>query len=412
MTKKIIIATVLLFVLALLGLNVDGQTLYVPGSLGTSTTSNVGIGRDNPSTQFEVSVTRTSPFSNKRPEMSLLFIDGARRPSTTYEWKYTNRGSYLDLAYELNGSANSICKFYADRMFLDGAQLIIEPPVSNNKVFTLGDIPVTLHGGNLDWDLGVNSFRLFDGNLELTNGAKFLLDATSINDWGYAIHVNSTSTSIKAFVAALDGYDRAVILSNGFISGTDLQVRRYTSPGVSEVNFRVNEHGSVYANNYWILDDQQNVMFEVISNGRLSATTLRTIDQAGDNKFVVNGSGHIYAKQLWITDDLDQPNFIVDNDGYVYAREINVKMGALPDYVFEDDYELMSFQELRAFIGENGHLPGVPSAEEVSDNGMEVAQMNAVLLEKVEELTLYVLQLEEELNELKNESNESENSVK
>jgi hypothetical protein len=76
--------------------------------------------------------------------------------------------------------------------------------------------------------------------------------------------------------------------------------------------------------------------------------------------------------------------------------------GACPDFVFESDYQLMSLEEVEAFIEENGHLPGVPSAEETEENGINVSEMNMMLLQKVEELTLYILQLENRINELEN----------
>ncbi|MBN2728908.1 MAG: hypothetical protein JXR53_06750, partial [Bacteroidales bacterium] len=69
---------------------------------------------------------------------------------------------------------------------------------------------------------------------------------------------------------------------------------------------------------------------------------------------------------------------------------------------FEDDYKLMSFEELQAYIDEFGHLPGIPSAEETEENGINVSEMNMMLLQKVEELTLYILQLESRINELEN----------
>jgi hypothetical protein len=62
--------------------------------------------------------------------------------------------------------------------------------------------------------------------------------------------------------------------------------------------------------------------------------------------------------------------------------------------VFEDDYELMPLDELKNFIDENGHLPGIPSAGEVQSKGLDLAGSQMGLLQKVEELTLYALQQE------------------
>ncbi len=62
------------------------------------------------------------------------------------------------------------------------------------------------------------------------------------------------------------------------------------------------------------------------------------------------------------------------------------------DYVFENDYTLMPIEEVEAFTKQNKHLPNVPSAKEMADNGLDVAKMDAKLLEKVEELTLYIIE--------------------
>lgn len=69
------------------------------------------------------------------------------------------------------------------------------------------------------------------------------------------------------------------------------------------------------------------------------------------------------------------------------------------DYVFEKDYELMDLKKLEAFVNENKHLPEVPTAKEVVDNGLELKEFNALLLKKIEELTLYVIKLDKDLEQ-------------
>ncbi len=93
-------------------------------------------------------------------------------------------------------------------------------------------------------------------------------------------------------------------------------------------------------------------------------------------------------------------NFKVKNNGYFWAREVIVTLNTFPDYVFGDTYKLMSLEETENFIKENKHLPGVPSESEVVKNGINVGEMNALLLEKIEELTLYVINLKKENDKL------------
>ncbi|MCW5900257.1 MAG: hypothetical protein KIT10_13400 [Flavobacteriales bacterium] len=70
------------------------------------------------------------------------------------------------------------------------------------------------------------------------------------------------------------------------------------------------------------------------------------------------------------------------------------------DHVFKPGYRLMPLPEVKAFIKEHGHLPGVPSAEQMVEQGLDVVRTNAMLMEKVEELMLYVLQLEERIDQM------------
>ena len=66
------------------------------------------------------------------------------------------------------------------------------------------------------------------------------------------------------------------------------------------------------------------------------------------------------------------------------------------DYVFDDGYALMPLESVKVYISQNGHLPGLPTADEVASDGIDVGEMQAKTLEKVEELTLYLLELKAE----------------
>jgi len=89
-------------------------------------------------------------------------------------------------------------------------------------------------------------------------------------------------------------------------------------------------------------------------------------------------------------------------DGKLITEEVKVQVsGNWPDYVFKEDYPLLSLEEIQKHIQEKGHLPNMPSAKEVEANGVELGEMNKLLLEKIEELTLYILEQQKEINKLK-----------
>lgn len=79
-------------------------------------------------------------------------------------------------------------------------------------------------------------------------------------------------------------------------------------------------------------------------------------------------------------------------NGNIKARKVKVTLTDWPDYVFGRDYELMPLPQLGEYIEANKHLPGVPSAETVEQEGLELGENQAVLLKKIEELTLYILE--------------------
>ena len=98
--------------------------------------------------------------------------------------------------------------------------------------------------------------------------------------------------------------------------------------------------------------------------------------------------------------------FKVDKNGYVRCREVQVDLDPIPDYVFDPNYRLMPLAELRQYIQHNRHLPNIPSAAEYEEKGaVALGELNRLLLEKVEELTLYTLQLEENMQAMQQQLN-------
>jgi hypothetical protein len=88
-------------------------------------------------------------------------------------------------------------------------------------------------------------------------------------------------------------------------------------------------------------------------------------------------------------------------NGNVKCKQVEVTLTGWSDFVFEKDYNLMPLADVDQYIREHNHLPGVPSATEVISNGNNLGEMDAILLKKIEELTLYVIELKKENEELK-----------
>ncbi|MCJ0741690.1 hypothetical protein [Pedobacter montanisoli] len=87
-------------------------------------------------------------------------------------------------------------------------------------------------------------------------------------------------------------------------------------------------------------------------------------------------------------------------NGKIRAKEIKVETANWPDYVFSDNYLPKSLPEIEQFIKKNKHLPEVPSAQEAEQNGIELGEMNKILLKKIEELTLHLIEKDKAIQEL------------
>ncbi|HXO75178.1 MAG TPA: hypothetical protein VN824_08095, partial [Puia sp.] len=84
-------------------------------------------------------------------------------------------------------------------------------------------------------------------------------------------------------------------------------------------------------------------------------------------------------------------------EGTVGARKVVVTQAAWADYVFYKNYNLPPIQQVKAYISLHHHLPGVPSAKEVQDRGLDLADNQATLIKKIEELTLYTIDQDKKL---------------
>lgn len=91
-------------------------------------------------------------------------------------------------------------------------------------------------------------------------------------------------------------------------------------------------------------------------------------------------------------------------NGTIHSKEVKVDILGWPDYVFKKEYDLPTLEEVEKHIVEKGHLENIPSADEVLTNGIHLGEMNAKLLQKIEELTLYMIEMKKENEIVKKEN--------
>ncbi len=95
------------------------------------------------------------------------------------------------------------------------------------------------------------------------------------------------------------------------------------------------------------------------------------------------------------------PGYKVSINGSVKAKELVIENVGWPDYVFGDQYKSLTLKEVEKFIDQHHHLPNIPSADEMAESGIAVGEMQKKMMEKIEELTLYVIALNKEIEQLK-----------
>lgn len=125
-------------------------------------------------------------------------------------------------------------------------------------------------------------------------------------------------------------------------------------------------------------------LFSILNNGKVGIGT-----SSPSTKLDVVGT--MKSDSLAVTGTIEAAKFKVGK----------WEIGSTPDYVFKKDYKLRSIKELEEFINKNSHLPDVPSAEDMTKEGVDLAKMNMILLKKIEEMTLYLIEQQKEIEELK-----------
>jgi hypothetical protein len=116
----------------------------------------------------------------------------------------------------------------------------------------------------------------------------------------------------------------------------------------------------------------------------------------GATRMVINPIGNIGIGTT-------SPAYKLDVLGTIRAKEVLVNLDGGADFVFEKDYKLPTIEHVATYVQENKHLPDIPSANEMVKNGVSMGDMQVKLLQKVEELTLYVIEQQKQINQLKQE---------
>jgi len=401
----------------MVGFNSDLSTLFVGGSIGLGYTGKIGIGDvTDPHAKLHIK-------ADNNEYVDLLLEPGGSTKKAVIKFGEIS----------LNNSPNRIeakqtgdLDFYtaSDYVFRDGdvgigvinplEKLEVDGTVKstglmlNNGTQAAGKILQSDETGLASW---VDPMSINDGDWETNGNDIYNMNSGNVgigvDNPIFNLHIKKSATlglqnenaNTSGEIASITAGDAnnpnmaRIIFNNGGYNGESSQIAFYTSEeytGTLHKAITISESKRLTCFGDAFFKEGITLEGNVSLNGYWIKTNNIT-------------SGGIYLdNQNKVGIGTDTPGAALDVAGRIICNEVEVNsLDGWKDYVFDTDYDLASIEDVETFIAKNGHLPEIPSEADVLENGYNLGEMDALLLQKIEELTLYVIDLKKEINELK-----------
>lgn len=360
----------------------------------TATGTNVGIGTATPSTRLQITsatagtsgvrLTNLTSASSTTPSLlgKALSVDGAGNLVLV---PVVNTSTPVNNIYATDGTLSK------DRtVTMDGKNLTFNPTIANSQFFINGT------NGNVGIGNIIPSSKLeVSGILKANQG---VFNSTSLEDGqtftsGGDRNDKCAILAIGKTIGSGSGYNNTRMFNFFDFPVSNLDSKSSVFFGIEDRNdsgrYRfIAETGGT--TNLIVLDKTQTEVFKVFDDG--NNTTTLSLPKA--NSFLGIGTTNF-------TDGSD--TYRISVKGAIRADRVRVYT-TWADYVFNKEYNLPSLEEVEQHIKDNGHLKDIPSAKEVEEKGIELGEMNKLLLQKIEELTLYIIEMNKEINTLKSKN--------
>lgn len=319
--------------------------LFATASTQAQTWNTVGNAGTNPATNF-IGTSDNKHFRIRTNNQVRMTVDSAGRigigtlsPGYLFEVKNTLNANPVSLTSEFSTSANVQTQYVGSRNIGSGGSI-------------------------------AGRFEAFGGGGGSNTGIiAYVQDGTS-------------NIGISTSVTATTGQTGYGIYASAYGSGT---------------NYAAYLSGKTYISDRLLIGTTSATAKLNVLNSDTALTTFKVYANGG-NRLLVDGKGRVM-----IGTTTPANGYALSVKGKVICDELKVELSAnWPDYVFSKNYKLLSIDEVESHINEFNHLPGIPAAAEMEANGISVGEMQTKLVEKVEELTLYIIQLKKEIETLKN----------
>lgn len=337
-----------------------------------------------------------TPANGVKIKTNLPFTNGTEMPTIILEGYNFGTGESIGLIINFYVYDNAFSRFgtssfgsYTPRMFLanEGGKVVIFIDSKDYyqrfavRAFASGmtmDVPASYQGWSVvdEAILGTATQKTQLGYLNRFSGSVTLLPAGGTNSSGrLGINVNSPQAPLHVMANPTDtanGIKIAAVLGNSYNEWTTFGATTGGRIRGSNEGYLVLETNSAGSDNklYMNTASKGNIIMAT-GGGNVGIGTVNT----GTNKLAVEGT--IAARRIKVTQN-----------------------NPWPDYVFGEDYTLTPLYETEKYVKEYRHLPNMPSAKEVAENGIDLGEMNRKLLEKMEEMTLHMIRMQKKIDEL------------
>ncbi len=270
------------------------------------------------------------------------------------------------------------------------------------------------------WSANGTNVYYSDGNVGIGTsnpGWKFQMDVPGSSS-SFLLNGNGTGTTNRMFQISNGSNKVMTFLANGSLGlGTIAPTSQFGSVYDAGVDAQIASYNSAY---FYFNGDGSTAVSGNYRYKTLAITNnYRSSDNSGEGVNVglevYAGNGDKNFAALFTGGNVgigtENPSKLLTVNGTILAREILVSNSSTnwPDYVFNNDYNLMSLKDLEEYIKENKHLPNIPDAKEIEENGISIGEMQKLQMQKIEELSLHLIEQQKEIDELKAEIKQLKN---